>query len=101
MQKLKGSGVAIIAAGGWGEFIELNNSSIKVETGSLLGFSSGLELDVYTIINIKTAAFGGEGCFLSTLKGTGVAIVQTLPFDAMCGQIGAQIAPLIETQLFK
>jgi uncharacterized protein (TIGR00266 family) len=87
LQKLKGKGVAFIHAGGSIIEKKLIDERILVETGSLVGFSSGLTYNVKPINNFFTMMFGGEGCFLTSLTGTGSVFIQSLPFNKVCQQI--------------
>ena len=38
---------------------------------------------------VKTALFGGEGCFLQTLRGPGSVWVQSLPFSRLASRVFA------------
>lgn len=50
---------------------------IKVDTGNTVAFEPGVTYDVQRVGGVKTMVFGGEGLFLSTLKGPGRVWVQS------------------------
>jgi len=50
---------------------------IKVDTGNIVAFESTVDYDVQRVGNIKTLVLGGEGLFLSILKGPGRVWVQS------------------------
>jgi len=87
LQKLSGDGLAFLHAGGTVVKKELNNEKIIVDTGCLVGFSSGLEYNIERSGNLKSMFFGGEGLFLATVKGTGTVYLQTLPFSRLADRI--------------
>ena len=93
MQKLKGSGLVFINAGGFVEKIELNNETIKVETGSLVGFSSEITYDVEFVKGFKNILFSGQGLALTTLSGTGIVYIQSMPFGRFANKIYQALAP--------
>ena len=79
LEKLSGNGTAFIHA--CGDFIEMNLSSgevVKVDTGSVVGFDSTVDYDITMAGNVKSMLFGGEGIFLTTLKGPGHVILQSM-----------------------
>ena len=71
LQKLSGDGLAFLHAGGTVIEKELNNESIMVDTGCIVGFSSSIEYTIEKAGNLKSMLFGGEGLFLAKLSGTG------------------------------
>lgn len=88
MQRIKGKGKAFIHAGGTMAFFDLKaGEKIKVDTGCIVGFSSGVNYDIKFVGGIKNALFGGEGLFLATLEGPGTVILQSLPFSRLAGRI--------------
>jgi len=50
---------------------------IKVDTGNTVAFESTVDYDIQRVGNITTMVFGGEGMFLSVLKGPGRVWVQS------------------------
>ncbi len=90
MQRLEGSGLAFIHAGGTMAKIELKpGEMIKVDTGCVVGFTQTVDYDVQLVGGIRNTIFGGEGLFFATLKGPGTVYVQSLPFSRLAGRIWA------------
>ncbi len=87
LQKLEGDGLAFLHAGGTMQCIELNNESLRVDTGCIVGFTDGIDYSIARAGNLKSMFFGGEGLFLATLRGTGKVYLQSLPFSRMCDRI--------------
>ena len=87
LQKLNGDGMAFVHAGGTIIKKELNNDTIRVDTGCLVGFTQGINYDIQRAGNLKSMFFGGEGLFLATLNGTGTVYLQSLPFSRMADRI--------------
>jgi len=92
LQKLEGDGLAFIQAGGTVIEKSLNNETLRIDTGCLVGFTNGVEYDISMSGGLKSMLFGGEGAFLATLKGTGKVWIQSLPFSRMADRI-LQYAP--------
>jgi len=92
LQKLRGDGMAFLHAGGTIVEKNLDNETIYVDTGCIVGFSKGIEYSVERSGNLKSMFFGGEGLFLATLKGTGKVYLQSLPFSRLADRI-LQLAP--------
>ncbi len=87
LQRITGDGMAFIHAGGAIVKKELNGETLKVDTGCIVGFTSGIEYDIQKSGNLKSMVFGGEGLFLATLKGHGTVYLQSLPFSRMANRI--------------
>ena len=66
---------------------ELNNETLRVDTGCLVGFSPGVSYDIQRAGNLKSMFFGGEGVFLATLSGSGTVWLQSLPFSRLADRI--------------
>lgn len=92
LQRLSGDGLAFIHAGGTVVEKQLNNETIKVDTGCIAAFTRGINYSIKMAGNLKSMFFGGEGLFLATLSGTGKVYLQTLPFSRMADRI-LQCAP--------
>ena len=71
LQKLVGDGMAFIHAGGTVIERELNNETLRVDTGCLVAFEPHIDYSIERAGNLKSMFFGGEGMFLATLRGTG------------------------------
>lgn len=88
MQKLEGDGLAFIHAGGTLHKRDLQPGEVlKVDTGCIVGFTSGVDYDIQFVGGIKNTIFGGEGLFFATLRGPGTVYVQSLPFSRLADRI--------------
>ena len=87
MQRLQGDGRAFVHAGGTVIKKKLNNETLRVDTGCLVAFTAGIDYDIQRAGSLKSMFFGGEGLFLATLRGTGVVLLQSLPFSRMADRI--------------
>jgi len=88
MQKLEGDGMAFVHAGGTLAKKELASGEVlKVDTGCIVGFSSTVDYDIEFVGGIKNSIFGGEGLFFATLRGPGIAYIQSLPFSRLADRI--------------
>ncbi len=87
LQRLSGDGMTFIHAGGTVVKKELNNDVLKIDTGCIVAFSSGIDYDIQRAGNLKSMFFGGEGLFLATLRGTGTVYLQSLPFSRLADRI--------------
>lgn len=88
MQKLEGDGMAFVHSGGY--IIEKNlqpGELIKIDTGCLVGFTSGIDYDIQFVKGVKNVIFGGEGLFYATLRGPGKVWIQSLPISRLAGRI--------------
>jgi uncharacterized protein (TIGR00266 family) len=87
LQRLRGDGMAFIHAGGTVIKKELYNEVIRVDTGCIVAFTSGIDYDIQRAGSLKSIFFGGEGLFLATLSGIGIVFLQSLPFSRMADRI--------------
>jgi len=87
LQKLEGDGLAFVHAGGTVIRKELNNETLRLDTGCLVAFTSGIDYDIALAGGLRSMLFGGEGIILATLKGTGTVWVQSLPFSRLAERI--------------
>ncbi len=87
LQKLSGDGMAFIQAGGTIVKKQLQGETMLVDTGCLVALTEGINYDIQRAGNLKSMFFGGEGLFLATLSGTGVVMLQSLPFSRMADRI--------------
>ncbi len=88
LQRLTGDGMAFVHAGG--TLIEkrlMPGQTLRVDTGCIVGFSSGVDYDVQMTGGFKNALFGGEGMFLALLTGPGTVYLQSLPFSRLADRI--------------
>ena len=87
LQRLRGDGMAFVQAGGTVIKKKLNNETLRVDTGCIVAFTSGIDYDIERAGGLKSMFFGGEGMFLTTLSGTGTVLLQSLPFSRMADRI--------------
>jgi uncharacterized protein (TIGR00266 family) len=87
LQKLVGDGLACIHAGGTVIERQLNNETLRVDTGCLVAFEPHIDYDIERAGNLKSMFFGGEGLFLATLRGTGRVWLQSLPMRRLAQRI--------------
>lgn len=79
LQKLSGSGTAFIHA--TGDFVEMDlqpGQTIKVDTGSVVGWDATVAFDIERAGGLKSMMFAGEGIFLTTLTGPGKILLQSM-----------------------
>lgn len=82
LEKFAGTGKVFINCGGLAiEKTLAENETIQVDTGCIVAFEESVKYDIKRIKSIKTALFGGEGLFLSTLTGPGKIILQSMPWS--------------------
>ncbi len=94
LQKLQGDGLVFIHAGGTIVEKQLNGDRLRVDTGCVVALESQIDYDFKTVSSIKSALFGGEGIFLTTLQGTGRVWLQSLPFSRLADRI-LEFAPSV------
>ncbi len=91
LQLLRGDGMTFIHAGGTVIQKELTNETLRIDTGCLVAFTSGISYNIERIKGLKSMFFGGEGLFLATLEGTGTVFLQSLPFSKLADRIIEQV----------
>ncbi len=92
LERLSGDGTSFIHA--CGDFVEMDLAQeeiIKVNTGSVVGFDSTVGYDITMAGNVKSMLFGGEGIFLTTLRGPGHIILQSMTI----ANLAAALRPFI------
>jgi uncharacterized protein (TIGR00266 family) len=88
MEKIEGDGMAFMHAGGHVVEKELNAGELlKIDTGCIVAFTSGVHYDIQFVGGIKNTLFGGEGVFFATLRGPGKVWIQSLPISRLAGRI--------------
>jgi uncharacterized protein (TIGR00266 family) len=79
LQKLEGDGKAFVHAGGTVIERQLNNETLRIDTGCVVAFETTLDFDIEATGSLKSMVFGGEGLFLATMRGTGKVWLQSMP----------------------
>ncbi|HCT24002.1 MAG TPA: TIGR00266 family protein [Chitinophagaceae bacterium] len=88
MEKLEGDGMAFLHASGFVQEKTLQPGELlKIDTGCIVGFTSGVDYDIQFVGGIKNTLFGGEGLFFATLRGPGKVWIQSLPISRLAGRI--------------
>lgn len=83
MQKLSGQGVAFVEVDGSLVRYDLQpGQQLLVDTGSVMGFSVGVTMDVQQVKGLKNKLIGGEGWFNTRLTGPGTVWIQTMPMSS-------------------
>jgi len=88
MQKIEGDGMAFLHAGGY--IVEKNlqpGEILKVDTGCVVAYTSGVDFDIEFVRGIKNWMFGGEGLFFAILRGPGKVWIQSLPISRLASRI--------------
>lgn len=89
VEKLSGDGVVFIHAGGDLVTFDLEaGETMKIDTGSVVAWEDSVSYDVQMAGSIKSAIFGGEGIFLTTLTGPGTIVIQTMTLSKLRRQLG-------------
>lgn len=89
LQKLSGSGIAVVHGSGDFHLVELEpGEKLLVSTGNLAVFSSEMNYDIRGVGGCLKAVFGGEGLFMTELTGPGWVVVQSLKRLPMAGKGG-------------
>lgn len=83
LSKLEGDGMAFVHAGGTVVERFLNNETLRIDTGCVVAFEPQLDFDIVAAGGLKSMIFGGEGMFLSTLRGTGRVWLQSMPISKL------------------
>jgi uncharacterized protein (TIGR00266 family) len=84
LEKLTGPGTVFVHAGGDHVDFTLGPGEVlQVQTGHLVAFEPTVNYDVQMVGSIRTAIFGGEGLFLTTLTGPGRVILQSMTLERL------------------
>ena len=79
LQKYSGDGTVFCEIDGSLQEIELEaNELLRVDTGNIAAFESSVCYSAEMVKGFKNVLFGGEGLFLSTLRGPGKVWIQTM-----------------------
>jgi uncharacterized protein (TIGR00266 family) len=79
LQKLEGDGKIFVHAGGTVIERQLNNETLRIDTGCVVAYDPVLDFDIEAVGSLKSMVFGGEGLFLATIRGTGRVWLQSMP----------------------
>jgi uncharacterized protein (TIGR00266 family) len=88
LQKLQGSGLAFVHAGGTIVNRQLQSGeALRIDTGCIVAFAPSVDFNIEHVGGFKNALFGGEGIFLAKLTGPGLIYLQSLPFSRLADRI--------------
>ncbi|BBF43307.1 protein of unknown function DUF124 [Lachnospiraceae bacterium KM106-2] len=94
LQRLSGQGLAFLEFDGSIVEKELQPGElIRVDTGNVAAFEASITYDIERVKGFKNILFGGEGLFLTTLRGPGKVWLQTIN----ASEVAARIIPYIPT----
>lgn len=92
LQGLTGKGDVMVKAGGALIKKELNEGEVlRISSGALVAFQSGVEFDIQMVPGFKNVLFGGEGLFMTTLTGPGIVWLQGQPPQRMISEIARRV----------
>jgi uncharacterized protein (TIGR00266 family) len=83
LQKIQGDGMAFVHAGGVVIERQLNNETLRVDTGCVVAFEPQVSFDIERSGGLQSMVFGGEGIFVATLRGTGRVWIQSMPISKL------------------
>ncbi|MCK9322895.1 MAG: TIGR00266 family protein [Candidatus Methanomethylophilaceae archaeon] len=88
LQELSGTGMAFVAACGDFNIVDLKpGERYKVSTANAVAWQDSVAYDITAAGGIKTALFGGEGLFVTTLTGPGKIIIQSMTLPQLAGSL--------------
>lgn len=88
MQKIEGDGMAFVHAGGYVfERTLLPGEVLRIDTGCIVAYTSGIDFNIEFIGGIRNKLFGGEGFFFAVLRGSGKVWIQSLPISRLASRI--------------
>lgn len=84
LQRLTGPGTVFVHAGGdHVDFTLGPGETLQVQAGHLVAFEPTVNYDIQMVGSIRTAIFGHEGLFLTTLTGPGRVILQSMTLERL------------------
>jgi uncharacterized protein (TIGR00266 family) len=95
LERLGGQGKAFVHA--CGDIIErtlLEREEIRVSTGLVVGFEQSVSYDISLVGGVKSILFSGEGLFITSLKGPGKVLIQSMDL----GKLAASLRPYLPTE---
>ncbi len=89
-QEARGTGTVFLGAGGTVvSKILADGETFVVDEDSVVGYQDTVDVGIRFAGGCCTCCLGGEGCFLTTMKGPGLIILQSMPFE----KFKAAVAP--------
>lgn len=88
LQRITGPGIAFLEFDGYVEELNLAPGQvIKVDTGHVAAFEPSVAFEIEMIKGFKNILFGGEGLFLTYLRGPGKVYLQTMPLQNLASKL--------------
>ena len=88
LQKISGRGMAFLEACGDLILVDLAPGQMyKVSTSNAVAWQESVKYDITAAGGIKTALFGGEGLFVTTLTGPGKIVIQSMTLSELAGSL--------------
>ncbi len=88
LEKLSGKGIAFVAACGDFNIVDLKpGEKYKVATSNAVAWQESVSYNIEAAGGIKTALFGGEGLFVTTLTGPGKIIIQSMTLPDLAASL--------------
>jgi uncharacterized protein (TIGR00266 family) len=92
LQGLVGEGDVFVKAGGTLITRHLGEGeTVRISSGCLVAFTQDVEYDIQMMPGFKNVLFGGEGLFVTTLKGPGTVWLQGMPPQRMISEIARRV----------
>lgn len=88
MQKLSGSGTALVEIDGYTvEYDLAPGQQMVIDTGYLAAMEATCKMDTVTVKGVKNVFFGGEGLFNTVVTGPGRIWLQTMPVNGVASAL--------------
>ena len=94
MQKIEGPGKVFLEIDG--DVVEKQLAAgevLKVDNGYVAAMDASVAMDIETVKGMKNILLGGEGLFLTSLKGPGKVYLQTMPVSNLASLIAPMVGP--------
>ena len=79
IQLLEGKGKAFISSAGDYHIVDLKDGEkYLISTANALAWESSVKFEISTVPGLKTATFGAESIFITTLTGPGKVVIQSM-----------------------
>lgn len=92
MQKMEGPGKVYLEIDGDAvEKVLQAGEVLKVDNGYVAAMESSVDMSIETVKGIKNIFLGGEGLFLTTLRGPGKVYLQSMPVSNLVGLVAGAL----------
>lgn len=93
LERLCGYGTAFLEVDG--DLVEKTlapGEIVKVSSGNVVAFESSVQYELETVKGLGNVFFGGEGIFLTKLRGPGKVVLQTQNLSSFIGMIAQNVS---------